>query len=100
MIQHIVMLGLKPDHDGAELAMVMDGLAALELAGFIGFQHGPNRDVENKTPDHPYGFMCSFDDLDALDCYASDPKHQALGARLCALCVGGGDGIIVMDLDV
>ena len=100
MIQHIVMLRLKPDYEGAEFAAVMAGLARLDIAGFDGFQHGPNHDVENKTPDHPYGFICRFDNLDALNLYASNPTHQALGARLCALCVGGGDGIMVMDLDV
>ncbi|MCO4847944.1 MAG: Dabb family protein [Yoonia sp.] len=100
MIQHVVMLRLKPDYDGTELAAVMDGLGALDIAGFTDFQHGPNRDVENKTPDHRYGFICSFHDLDALNRYAGEPAHQALGARLCALCVGGGDGIMVMDLDV
>lgn len=100
MIQHIVMLHLTPNHDAAELAAIMDELASLEIEGFAGFQHGPNRDMEQKTPDYPYGFICSFDDLIALTQYANDPKHQSLGGRLCALCVGGGDGIMVMDLDI
>jgi hypothetical protein len=100
MIQHIVMLQLTPDYDASDLAAIMDGLASLEINGFAGFQHGPNRDVEQKTPDFPYGFICSFADLGALKQYAHDPKHHALGARLCTLCVGGGDGIMVMDLDV
>ena len=100
MIQHVVMLRLKPNYDDAELLAVMVGLAALDIAGFDGFQHGANRDIEQKTPDHPYGFMCSFDNLGTLNRYAGDPTHQALGARLCALCIGEGDGIMVMDLDV
>ena len=100
MIQHIVMLHLTPDHDAAELVEIMDGLANLEITGFADFQHGPNCDMEQKTPDFPYGFICSFDDLNALDQYANDPQHHALGGRLCALCVGGGDGIMVMDLDI
>lgn len=97
MIRHIVMLGLPNGHDRAALASVMDGLAALDLTGFDGFAHGPNIDLENKTPDYPYGFVCTFADEDALRTYAADPSHQALGARLVALC-GGGDKIMVMDI--
>ena len=99
MIQHIVMLALPEGYDAAELAAVMEGLAALDLPGFTGFQHGSNIDLENKTPDYPYGFICTFTDQTALETYAADPGHQALGGRLVALC-GGGDGIMVMDLVV
>ena len=97
MIRHIVMLNLRMDHSPAELAAVMRGLGGLPM---MAFHHGPNRDVEGKTPDYPYGFSCDFSDLTALETYAADPVHQALGARLCALCQGGADGIMVMDLDV
>lgn len=100
MIKHIVMLNLRPEHDAAELAAVMAGLDALEIKGFSGFSHGPNRDIENKSPDYPYGFICNFTDLGGLRRYVSDPAHSALGARLVALCEGGADGIMVMDLDV
>ena len=99
MIQHIVLLKLRPDHDADELQQVMAGLAALDLPGFEGFSHGPNRDFENKTPEYPYGFIGSFADAGALATYAADPAHQALGARLVALCTGGAEGILVADLD-
>lgn len=99
MIQHIVMLSLPADHDADELQAVMAGLAALDLPGFDGFQHGLNIDLETKTPNHPYGFICTFADQQALETYAADPAHQALGARLVALC-GGAEGIMVMDLVV
>lgn len=99
MIQHIVMLSLTDDHDPAELQSVMTGLAGLDLPGFVGFAHGPNKDLEQKTPDHLYGFICTFTDEASLRVYAADLDHQALGARLVALC-GGGDGIMVIDLEV
>ena len=102
MIRHIVMLSLNDDASEAELADVMAGLGALgaKLDGFEGFQHGPNRDFEGKTQNYPYGFICTFKDADALATYANDPDHKALGGRLVAMCKGGGDGIMVMDLDV
>ncbi len=99
MIQHIVMLNLADD---TGLPDVMIDLADLvgEIDGFTGFSHGPNIDVEGKTPDYPYGFICSFRDLSALEAYASDPRHQALGGRLVGMCNGGGDGIMAIDLEV
>ena len=100
MIKHVVMLHLRADYDSAELVAVMAGLDGLEIPGFTDFAHGVNRDLENKTPDYPYGFICTFNDLDALRRYQADPVHQALGQRLVALCAGGAAGIMVMDLDV
>jgi hypothetical protein len=99
MIQHIVMLRLPDDHDPAVLAAVMDGLKTLELPGFTGFRHGPNRDYEDKSGDYPYGFICTFDTKDALQNYADHPDHRTLGAQLVALC-GGADAIMVIDLEV
>ena len=99
MIRHVVLLRLEEGYDPVELIAVMSGLAALDLPGFVGFEHGPNRDLESKTPDYPYGFICTFETIAALETYAADPGHQALGAGLVALC-GGGDGIMVMDLEV
>lgn len=100
MIQHVVMLNTRQDHDPAELTDVMVGLGELQIDGFNGFQHGPNKDLELKSQDYPYGFICTFQDEAALRRYASNPDHQALGARLVALCNGGADGIMVMDLAV
>ncbi|MEL6609522.1 MAG: Dabb family protein [Pseudomonadota bacterium] len=102
MILHVVMLRLRADPDRAELSDVMAGLAALvdRIPGFVGFEHGPNIDAEHKSPDFPYGFVCRFASADALAAYAANPTHQGLGARLVALCDGGGDGIMVYDLSL
>ena len=97
----MVLLRLPEGHDAHELAAVMAGLSALRerVEGFQGFEHGPNRDVEGKLPDHPYGFLATFEDAEALADYADHPDHRALGARLVALC-GGAEGILVADFDV
>lgn len=99
MIQHVVALNLLARVDREELVAVMDGLAGLDLQGFVGFAHGPNRDFENKSRGYPYGFICTFTDADALARYATDPDHRALGARLVALCNDGAAGIMVFDFD-
>ena len=99
MIQHIVFLSLPKTADMNELAEVMAGLNDLVglVDGFSAFTHGLNIDVEGKSPEAPYGFVCQFENLASLHRYADDPRHQALGARLVALC-GGAEGIKVYDI--
>lgn len=99
MISHVVMLCLKPNHDPQELSDVMQGLASLKLEGFVEFSHGTNLDLEAKSPQHPYGFICAFTDRAAVKRYAENADHIALGSRLVALCEGGADGIYVVDLE-
>jgi len=100
MISHLVTFSPDPTKTD-ELKAVMAGLDALigQIEGFTAFTHGANIDAEGKTPDHRYGFICTFADRAALDRYANDPRHRALGGRLVALCPGGGDGILVYDID-
>lgn len=98
MILHTVLCRLKAAYDPTELRDVMAGLSGLTIDGFFWFEHGPNVDAEGKTPQYPYGFVCAFADRAALDRYAADPAHRALGARLVALCIGGAEGILVSDI--
>lgn len=98
MIQHIVALSLVDGFDRGELILVMNGLSRLEIDGFLHFSHGENLDFEGKSEQFDYGFVCSFSHEAAVKEYAADETHQALGARLVAMCRGGVDGIFVMDL--
>ena len=100
MILHAVYLSLDETADKAELADIMAGLAELigVIDGFTAFHHGPNIDLEGKSPEAAYGFTCVFEDKSAALRYADDPRHQALGARLVGLCAGA-DHIKVYDID-
>ncbi len=100
MIHHAVYFTPIDPIDEPELAAVMDGLAGLigEIDGFTAFHHGTNIDLEGKSPEASYGFTCIFADKAAAIAYANDPRHQALGGRLVALC-GGADRIKVFDID-
>ena len=102
MIRHCVMLRLAVDVQSKELRDVMQGLAELvaRLDGCSGFWAGENRDLEGKSPDYPYGFTLDARDAAALAAYADHADHKALGARLVAMCKGGGDGILVFDIEV
>ena len=79
--------------------MLMNDLTNLvgQIEGFSVFHHGRNIDVEGKSLEVQYGFTCTFNDLNALQRYAIDPRHQALGAKLVALC-GGVEQIKVYDI--
>ena len=87
MIRHIVMLHLRPDHDAGELSQIMDGLAALPR---IAVHHGPNRDMEGKTPNHAYGWTGDFKEWGALGTDAADPGQRGLGGLPWGQ--GGGRG--------
>lgn len=102
MIRHCVMLNLVAQVDAGALDAVMLGLADLvdRLEGCSGFCAGPNRDFEGKSPDFPYGFTFDAANVEALAAYAVHPEHQALGAQLVVMCTGGGDGIVVYDIEV
>ena len=100
MIRHCVMLKLSHDNDQAEVAAIMQGLerVAERLPGCVGFLAGKNIDLEGKSPEFPFGFTLDFENEEALNAYAQDPEHVALGHRLVSLC-GGGNNILVFDLD-
>lgn len=73
---------------------------ARQLNAVIAFDHGPNVDLERKSPDHGASFIIRFKHQAALQLYAVDPTHQALGEQLCDFCEGSADGVIVYDLIV
>jgi hypothetical protein len=100
MILHAVYLSQIGVTDLTALAEVMQGLENLvdKIEGFTAFQHGRNIDLEGKSPESPYGFYATFTDCAALARYAHDPRHQALGVRLVALC-GGPEAIKVYDIE-
>ena len=102
MILHCVYCNFLRGGDPSEQEQVFRDLAAFSatLDGVLSFEFGPNRDFEGKSPEYAAGFVIKFVDKAALQTYAAHETHKQLGAKLCALCVGGADGIIVFDLDV
>lgn len=102
MIRHCVMLHLREGADPRQVNVIMLELAKVvaRTEGCSGFCAGPNRDFEDKTTEYAYGFTLDARNAKALATYAVDPEHKALGARLVDLCQGGGDGILVFDIEV
>lgn len=102
MILHCVFCKVRADTSDAAWQDVMCALSdlALSLTGCEGFEAGPNRDFERKTPEFQHGFVIRFGNAAALEHYAVHPEHKALGQTLCGMCEGGADGITVFDLEV
>ena len=101
MLMHCVFLKVLPTHDTADTEEVLRALGQLkdEVDGIVSYEWGPNRDFEDKTAEHTYGFVIKFRDREANLAYAQHPKHLELGSRLVAMCDGGADGIAVYDIE-
>ncbi len=102
MIRHIVLTRFKPDVPEATIKGIYDGLADLtdRLPGAAHFTGGRSESPEQIERGYMHGFVIDFDDWAALQAYADNDEHKALGGQLVAHAAGGIDGILVLDLDV
>lgn len=102
MIRHIVLTRFKPETAENTITDIYAGLSALaeKLPGAQNFTGGRSESPEQIERGYMHGFVIDFDSWDALQNYADNPEHQALGGQLVAQAVGGIDGILVLDLNV
>lgn len=102
MIRHIVLTKFKPQTSEDTIAQIYEGLAAVteNLPGAQGFTGGRSNSPEQIERGYMHGFVVDFDSWDALQRYADNPEHQALGGQLVEHAVGGIDGVLVLDLEV
>lgn len=102
MLDHCVFCQILPETPRARVDDILTRLASLlgVVEGMQDFRAGPNRDYESKTGAYGIGFICTFRDRAAHLAYERHPVHQAAGADLVSICVGGYAGITVFDLDI
>ena len=102
MIRHIVLTKFKPETSEDTVKGIYERLAALaqKLPGAQNFTGGRSESPEQIERGYMHGFVIDFDSWDALQSYADDEEHKALGGQLVAHAVGGIEGILVLDLDV
>jgi hypothetical protein len=102
MIRHIVLTKFKPETPEETIAEIYAGLSelAVKLRGAQNFTSGRSESPEQIERGYMHGFVIDFDDWDALNSYAQNEDHKALGGQLVANAIGGIDGILVLDLDV
>ena len=99
MIRHIVLCKVSAEADPAEVAAVWEGLAALEgvVPGLLGSHFGADVSPEGIARGYTHGFTMEFEDRAALEGYLVHPAHVKAGARLVGICVGGVEGVLVVD---
>ncbi len=102
MIRHIVLTKFKPDVSEETIQGIYGGLSALAetLPGAANFTGGRSESPEQIERGYMHGFVIDFDSWDALQTYADNEEHKALGGQLVANAVGGIDGILVLDINV
>jgi hypothetical protein len=101
MLKHCVFLNFRDDVPVADRSAVLQGLGDImpEVPGMISYDSGPNLDFEGKSPAYDHGFIVTFRDRAAHLAYEGHPRHVELGGQLVSMCLGGHDGIMVVDLD-
>ena len=102
MIRHIVLTKFKDDVSEETIKGIYDGLSAVadKLPGAANFTGGRSQSPEQIERGYMHGFVIDFHSWDALQTYADNEDHKALGGQLVTNAQGGIDGILVLDLDV
>ena len=101
MIRHIVLIKFRSDVDEQAIADIFAALEALtqKLSGAHGCTGGRSDSPERIERGYKHGFVIDFDSWADLETYANHPEHKKLGARIVENAVGGGDGILVVDIN-
>ena len=99
MIQHIVLLKLKPETTSQQKTALLEGLCALKqkIPGIETVSGGDNSSPEGKGKGYNWGFVMTFADAAARDAYLPHPDHKALGQNLLRPHV---DDLLVLDYEI
>ncbi len=97
MITHVVLMRVTVD-DAAMDAIFADVAALLgSLDGLRSVVSGRSRSPEHIERGFMHGMVLNFDDWDALQRYAVDPRHVAISNSIRASVEP--DGVLVFDLE-
>ncbi len=97
LVEHLVILKLKPTTADAEAEALLASIRALphKIPGILDLQCG-----RNFSPGRDHGFHLGvrvrFTDRAALAAYGPHPEHQPVSARLRDLC----DDVLAIDFDI
>lgn len=100
MLEHIVLMKLKPGVTGAQTAALLAALNGLKernaIAGILNVTGGTNNSPEGKSEGFDFGFVVTFADASARDAYLPHPEHQALARDYVRpIC----DAVLVFDFE-
>jgi quinol monooxygenase YgiN len=88
MLKHVVFFKFKPETGETEIADLENSLRALpeiiqDIREFV-----VGRDVVRSERSYDLALISAFDDLAAMGRYQVHPDHQAVIAKVKALCAG------------
>jgi len=88
MLKHVVLFKFKPETGETEIADLENRLRALpeiiqDIREFV-----VGRDVVRSERSYDLALISAFDDLAAMGRYQVHPDHQAVIAKVKALCAG------------
>ena len=83
MLEHIVLLKLKPGITEAQLKTLSDALYGMadEIPGIESITAGTNNSPEGKSQGYAYGFIVRFTDEAARDAYLPHPHHRQVAGE-------------------
>ena len=96
MIEHIVLLKLKPYTTDQQLQDLTDALMGMkqQISGIVDITAGINNSPEGKSHGFSYGFIVRFVDQVARDNYLPHPKHIEVATQSLRSLV---DDVLVFD---
>ena len=96
MIEHIVLLKLKPYTTDQQLQDLIDALMGMkaQISGIVDITAGINNSLEGKSHGFSYGFIVRFVDQAARDNYLPHPKHIEVATQSLRPLV---DDVLVFD---
>ncbi len=85
MLEHIVLLKLKPGVTEEQTRALLEALGKLrdsdKIPGMLEVSGGYNNSPEGKSQGFTYGFLIKFSDAAARDTYLPHPDHRQLGGQ-------------------
>lgn len=96
MVDHIVLLALRPDVPEAELTALSERIARIpeEIDGIEAVRSGRSTSPEGLEQGHDFGFVITFTDSAARDAYLPHPAHVPLSEHVQRLA----ERVLVFDV--
>lgn len=96
MIEHIVLLKLKPDTTEQQIQTLTDALLKMadDIPGIEDVSAGMNNSPEEKNNGFTYGFIVRFSDVASRDAYLPNPVHRQVAGEFLRPIV---DDVLVFD---
>lgn len=101
MIEHMVLVRVRPDATADAVTETFAALAALVgvVPGLERFRGGANVSPEGLARGYTHGLVMTFTDAAARDGYIKHPAHIAAARKLLRIAEGAVAGVLVVDVE-